>query len=74
MGKKKVDVKLVYLLLLVIAILIAIIINNMLTNNIIGKQPAVTSEEQASIVQEDVGTSVSDIKNDLEQLKKSLGK
>ena len=72
MGKKKVDVKFVYLLIVIVLILTAAVVY--LTFGKPAETPAVASEEQATEVQQDLSTSISDIKDDLEQLKKSLGK
>lgn len=76
---KTVDIKFVYLLILVIVILSAMVgyvtFITYTTSVKSGEAPVViTSTEKAVEVQQNLTTTISDIKGDLEQLKKSLGK
>ena len=70
---KKTDVKVVYLLIVVVLILSAVVMYLAFVKPA-EVVPIVTTEERAAEVQGDLSTSISDIKDDLEQLKKSLGK
>ena len=72
-GRNKDNTNLVYLLLVVIVVLIVVI------GYFILVKPSealvvVASDEQAVEVKQDLSTSISDIKDDLEQLKESLRK
>ena len=72
--KSKTESKqLVYTLVVVVIILIAVIAY-LTAFKPAEVAPVVTSQEKAVEVQQDLSTSISDIKDDLEQLKKSLGK
>ena len=66
------DMKLVYLLVIIIVLIAAI--GYLLLVKPSETPVVVTSDEKAVEVQQDLSTSISDIKDDLEQLKKSLGK
>ena len=77
MARKKAEIKtsisLVYLLIILVVILLAVIAYLSFFKPI--EAPiVVASEEEAVEVQQDLSTSISDIKDDLELLKKSLGK
>ncbi len=74
MARKKADIKLSYLLAVVIIILIAVIAYLVFVKPVEIAPVIVTTEEEAVQIQEDLGSSISDIKDDLEGLKKSLGK
>ena len=67
---KKTDVRIVYLLIVAVLILSAAVIYLVYFQPV--EIPVVTTEEKAAEVQQDVGTSISDIRDDLEQLKKDL--
>ena len=72
MARKKADTKLTYILIAIIIILSIAVIYLYSTKST--EVTVVASSEKAAEVQKDLGTSISDIKSDLEQLKKSLGK
>ena len=72
MSKIKINKNYIYLLIiLAIIIAAAFVYFNFIKTN---EQPVITSDEEATKVQQDLGSTVTDIKSDLEQLKKSLGK
>ncbi|MBI4010436.1 MAG: hypothetical protein HY361_04615 [Candidatus Aenigmarchaeota archaeon] len=71
-NRKADDKKILYLLILVVIVLVVAVAYLTLVKPV--EAPVVTSDKKATEVQQDLSTSVSDIKDDLEQLKKSLGK
>ena len=72
MARKNNNKILIYLLIAVVIILSIAVIYLYSTKS--AEVTLVASSEKAAEVQKDLGSSISDIKSDLEQLKKSLGK
>ena len=72
-NRKKEDMKLVYLLVAIVIIL-SVAVMYLAFVKPAEVAPVVTSDEKAVEVQQDLSASISDIKDDLEQLKKNLGK
>jgi len=72
-AKRKADVKLIYALIAIVIILSAVVAYLYFIKPA-EVAPVVASDGEAVEVQQDLSTSISDIKDDLEELKKSIGK